>query len=63
MLTIWDFDNVENKHALCRGEDCMKKVYPTIVINFEKKKNAMVNKRAKIGSGCNSMLHLGKKDS
>ena len=25
MSTIWAFDHIENKHTLCRGEDCMKK--------------------------------------
>ena len=25
MLTIWDFDSIENKHNLYRGEDYMKK--------------------------------------
>ena len=24
MSTIWAFDNIENKHSLYRGEDCMK---------------------------------------
>ena len=24
MSTIWVFDNIENKHTLYRGEDCMK---------------------------------------
>ena len=37
---IWDFDNIENKHTLSRGEDCMKKFctslreHATNVINF-----------------------------
>ena len=44
MSTIWAFDNIENKHSLYRGEDCMKKFctslreHATNVINFEKKK-------------------------
>ena len=25
MSIIWVFDNIENKHTLYRGEDCMKK--------------------------------------
>ena len=25
MSTIWVFDNIENKHTLYRGKDCMKK--------------------------------------
>ena len=24
MSTIWAFDNIQNKHTLYRGEDCMK---------------------------------------
>ena len=24
MSTIWAFNNIENKHTLCRGENCMK---------------------------------------
>ena len=26
MSTIWTFDNIENKHALYCGENCMKKL-------------------------------------
>ena len=53
--TIWAFDNIENKHTLYRGKDCMKKFctflreYDTNVINFEKKKK----KRANITPRCN----------
>ena len=42
--TIWPFDNIESKHRLYRGEDCMKKFCSclrenaTIVINFENRK-------------------------
>ena len=25
MATVWAFDNIENKHSLYRGRDCMKK--------------------------------------
>ena len=45
MSTMWAFDNIENKHTLYGGEDCMKKFCiflgehaTTNVINFEKKK-------------------------
>ena len=44
MSTIWAFDNIENKHTLYCGADCMKKFYTSLrdhatnVINFEKKK-------------------------
>ena len=49
--TIWAFDNIENKHFLYCGEDCMKRFYTSLrehvtnVINFEKK-NVTVNKRS-----------------
>ena len=42
--TIWAFGNIESKHSLYYGEDCMKKFcsslgeHATDVINFEKKK-------------------------
>ena len=44
MSTILAFDNIENRHSLYRGEDCMKKLcsflreHSTNVINYEKKK-------------------------
>ena len=51
MLTIWAFDNIENKHTLYCGEHCMKKFCESLrehaknIINFEKQKNVTVNKR------------------
>ena len=44
MSTIWAFENIENKHTLYHGKDCMKKVctslreHATNVINFERRK-------------------------
>ena len=44
MPTVWAFDNIENKHTLYRGKDCMKKFctslkkHATNVIKFEKNK-------------------------
>ena len=44
MWPIWIFDNIESKHTLYHGEDCMKKFCPSLrehaanVINFEKEK-------------------------
>ena len=41
--TIWTFDNIENKHTLYRGEDCMQKFRTYLrehvkkIIVFEKK--------------------------
>ena len=52
MSTIWAFDNIENKHTLHRGEDCMKKFctslreHATNVINFEKKKILPLTKKS-----------------
>ena len=42
--TIWVFDGIENKHDLCRGEDCMKyfcrslREHAMKMINIERKK-------------------------
>ena len=30
MSTIWGFDHIENKHALYRGKDCMKKFFISV---------------------------------
>ena len=44
MSAIWSFDNIENKHTLYRGEDCIKKFCESlrepakIIIDFETKK-------------------------
>ena len=51
ILTIWTFDNIENKYSLFRGEDCMKKFcislgeHIAVAINFEKKKNFLLTKK------------------
>ena len=39
MSTKWAFDNIENKHTLYRGKDCMKKL-----TDFEKKKMLSLTK-------------------
>ena len=50
MSALWGFDNTENKHSLCRGEDCMKTFYTFLTehatkdINFEKKKMLLMSK-------------------
>ena len=42
MPTTWTFDDIENKHDVYRGEECMKKFCEFIrentrkIINFEK---------------------------
>ena len=42
--TIWTFDGTENKHEVCKGEDCIKKFCESLrehamkIINFEIKK-------------------------
>ena len=55
MSTIWAFDNIENKHTLYRGEDCMKRFcsslreYATNVTIFLKtKKMLQLTKKAKM---------------
>ena len=52
MSTIWAFDNIENKHTLYCGEDCMKKFCTSLrenaanAINFEKKKILPLTKKS-----------------
>ena len=52
MSTISSFKNIGNKHDLYRGKDCMKKNCESLrehaikIINFRKKKNEIINKRA-----------------
>ena len=51
MSTIWVFDDIENKHTLYQGEDCMKKLCTCLrehaanVINFEKKEMLPLTKK------------------
>ena len=69
MSTIWAFDCIENKHTFYREKDSMKKFCEALrehaknIIDFEKKKNVIVNKRRiKITSRCKQMLNLSKKN-
>ena len=45
-------DNIENKHSLYRGEDCLKKIFSSLrkhatnVINFEKEKMLPLTKKS-----------------
>ena len=51
MSTIWAFDQVENKHSLHRGKDCMKKFCESLrghaknITDFEKKKMLSLTKK------------------
>ena len=42
MSTTWMFEDIENKHTVCKGKDCINKLFeflkePIInIINFEK---------------------------
>ena len=51
MSTIWGFDHIENKHALYRRRDCMKKFCNSLkehaknTILFEKKKMLSLTKK------------------
>ena len=51
MSTMSSFKDIENKHHVYRGKDCMKKFcesfreYAMKIINFKKKKNGIINKR------------------
>ena len=52
MSTISSFRTIENKRDVYRGKDSMKRFcefireYPIKTINFKKKKNEVINKRA-----------------
>ena len=48
MSTIPSFRSIENKHDVYRGKDCMKKFleHAMKIINFKKKKNEVINRRA-----------------
>ena len=52
MSTIWKFDDIENKHSLYYGEDCMKKFCSSLreratnVINFKQKKMLPLTKKS-----------------
>ena len=68
MSTISSFRSTENKHDIYRGNDCMKKVseffreYTMKIINFKKKKNEIINKRAAaIIRKCKNLLYLLRK--
>ena len=51
MSPILSFEDIENKHDVYRGKDCMKKFCESLrdhsmeVITFKKKKNGFINKR------------------
>ena len=52
MSIISSFESIENNHDVYRGKDCMKKFCEFLrehamkIINFKKKKNEVINKRA-----------------
>ena len=52
MSSISSFRSIEHKHDVYRGIECMKKIseclreHPIEIINFKKKKNEVINKRA-----------------
>ena len=63
MSTIPSFKNIENKHDVYRGKDCMKKFRESLrehamnIINF--KKNEVINKNAaEIIGKCKHLLYL-----
>ena len=51
MSTIWTFDDIENKHNVYRGADCMKKFCESLrehemkITNFGKKEITPLTKR------------------
>ena len=52
MSTIFLFRSIENNHGVYRSKDCIRKfceslrAHATKIINFKKKKNEVINKRA-----------------
>ena len=63
--TISSFKDIENKHGIDRGKDCMKKVceslreHAMVIINFKKKRNEIINRRtAEIIWKCRNLLYL-----
>ena len=52
MSPMLSFKSIENKHDVYTGKDCMKKYCESLeehamkIINFKKKKNEVINKRA-----------------
>ena len=70
MSTIWAFDNIEHKHTLYNGDDCMKKLctslkeHATNVINFEKKTMIpLTEKELKIHQDVTACCICGKRFS
>ena len=51
MSTIWEVDNIEDKHTLYREEDCKKNFYESLrehaksIIDFEKKKTLPLKRK------------------
>ena len=64
MSMIWSFNNVENKHTLYRGKDCMKKFnsslreHATDILNLEKKNMIPLTKKI---TRCKKLLHWWEK--
>ena len=68
MSVIWEFDHIENKHALYEGKDWMKESCEYLreqvknVIDFEKKKMVPVTKKPKDTSRRKIISYLWKKN-
>ena len=67
MSTISSFRSIENKHGVYRGKDCMTtffvffRVCTVKIINFKKKRNEVMNKRAAwIIWKCKSVIFVKK---
>ena len=46
MCIMPSFRSIENKHAIYRGKDCMKKIARALNEKTNLKKNELINKRA-----------------
>ena len=64
MQTIWEFDQIENKHSLYRGDDCIKTFCEFLreraknITDSEKKKMLPLTKKELKSRQNNKMLHF-----
>ena len=69
MSTISSFKNIEKKHDVYRGKDCMKKFCESLrehamkIINFFKENEVTNKKAARIIWKCKNLLYLSRKTS
>ena len=68
MSAMWAVDNIENKHSLYCGEDCMKKLCISLkghaadALNFEKKKMLLLTENELNSHQDATQSYIWKKD-